>query len=203
MDGPTTAAEQRAWELLASRRPEVVIRSAKATFDALSSCYTIRSFGTDLTISQTERRIAGRIPEGSIPLDLQGDLFRLAVLWYLANAKDIDPTGRLVNIQNIRGGDIFSKGSHILPLDKIAQRYENDMAGFLDRGHSLGGDVLTIADAALRLYPLPRLPVILTLWLADDEFPARADLLLDSTGELQAPTDIIWSLVTMSVLIML
>ena len=203
MAGPTAAGEQKAWELLAALRPEDVIRTARVTFDAASACYTIRSFGMDFSISQNERTIISRDPKSHILLDQQGDFFRVAVLWYLVNAKEMNTTGRLVKPQDISGGDIFTKGSHILPLEKVAQTYGNDKAGFLDWGRALGGEVLTIADASLRIYPLPRIPMTMTLWFADDEFPARADLLLDSTAELQAPTDILWSLAMMSVLIML
>ena len=202
MAGPTAAGEQKAWELLASLRPEDVVRTACVTSDSASANYTIRSFGMGFSVSQKERTITGKTPESCILLDRQGDFFRVAVLWYLVNAKEMNTTGRLVKPQDISGGDIFTKGSHILPLEQVAQTYGNDKAGFLARGLALGGEVLTIADASLRLYPLPRIPVTLTLWLADDEFPARADLLLDSTAELQAPTDILWSLATMSVLVM-
>lgn len=203
MAGPTAGNELKAWEQLATLRTGDVIRTARVAFDAASDCYTLRSFGKDFAISLKERTITSLVPQGTLPLEQQSDFFQYSILWYLVNAKEIDATGRLVNLQNIRGGDIFSKGSHVLPLEKVAHRYGNDKAGFLARGIALGAEVLTIADASLRLYPLPRLPVTLTLWLADDEFPARADLLLDSTGELQAPTDIIWSMATMSVLIML
>jgi hypothetical protein len=202
MAGPTAAGEQKAWDLLASLRPEDVIRTARVTFDAASAGYTIRSFGMDFSVSQKERTITSHVPEGSILLEQPGGFFQYSVLWYLVNVKEVNASGRLVKLHNIRGGDIFSKGSHVMPLESITQAYGNDKAGFLARGLALGGEVLTIADASLRLYPLPRLPVTMTLWLADDEFPARADLLLDSTGELQAPTDIIWFMATMSVLIM-
>jgi len=50
---------------------------------------------------------------------------------------------------------------------------------------------------------MPRIPVILVLWLADDEFQPRADLLLDSTCEIQLPLDIIWSMAMLSVLVMM
>lgn len=202
MARPTAAGEQKAWELLTVLRPGDVIRAARVTFDAASASYTIRSFGMDFSVSQKERTITSPVPESSILLDQQGDFFRVAVLWYLVNAKELSATGRLVKLQNIRGGDIFSKGSHVMPLESITQKYGNDKAGFLARGLALGGELLTLADASLRLYPLPRIPVTMTLWLADDEFPARADLFLDSTGELQAPTDVLWSLSLMSILIM-
>ena len=58
-------------------------------------------------------------------------------------------------------------------------------------------------DASLQLLPLPRIPISLTLWLEDDEFPARVDIMFDSTCELQLPTDIIWSVAMMSALVML
>jgi hypothetical protein len=45
--------------------------------------------------------------------------------------------------------------------------------------------------------------VTVTLWLADEEFPARAGLLLDSICGLQLPTDILWSLARLSCLAML
>jgi len=59
-----------------------------------------------------------------------------------------------------------------------------------------------LADAAVRLHPFPRIPVVVTLWLEDAEFPARADILLDSTCDLQLPTDVLWSIAMMSLLIL-
>jgi len=60
-----------------------------------------------------------------------------------------------------------------------------------------------LAGAAVRLFPLPRVPLTATLWLADEEFPAHAGLLFDSTSGLQLPTDILWSLARLSVLTLL
>jgi len=49
---------------------------------------------------------------------------------------------------------------------------------------------------------MPGFPVVLILWIQDDEFPARADLLLDAICPQQAPIDIIWSISMLSVLAM-
>ena len=203
MAGPTAAGELKAWELLASLKPADIVRTARVSYDAASACYTIRSLGIDHDISLKDRTVTCRAPANWSLFDLQEDFFRFSVLWYLVNAKDMNATGRLVKLQDIRGGGIFVKGSHVLPLEQVAQTYRNDKAGFLERGRAWGGEVLTLADASLRLTPLPRIPFTLTFWTADEEFPARADLLLDSTAELQAPTDILWSLAMMSVLVML
>ena len=45
--------------------------------------------------------------------------------------------------------------------------------------------------------------MILLIWKEDDEFPARADMLFDSTCSEHLPTDIIWATAMISVLVML
>jgi hypothetical protein len=195
--------EDKAWELLALMNPDEVCQSAIVSYDAASQTYHLRAFDMEFTLAVKERMILSADPESGILLQRLAYFFRLSVLWYLVNAKDIACTGRLVKLQNIKGGDIFTKGSHVLPLEPVASKYGRDKAGFIEKGKRIGGVQANLGDAALRFYPLPRIPVILQLWLEDEEFPARADLFFDSTCDMQLPTDIIWSIAMMSVLIML
>jgi len=195
--------EDKAWGLLKAMNPGEICRSAAVTYDAASQSYGIRSFNMDFFLSVREKSITSIEPGSSVLLQRLGYFFSLSVLWYLVNAKDITCTERLVRLQNIKGGEIFTKGSHVLPLEPLASKYGRDKAGFIEKGKSFGGTQVNLGDAALRLYPLPRIPVILALWLEDEEFPARADLFFDSTCDMQLPTDIIWSIAMMSVLIML
>ena len=58
-------------------------------------------------------------------------------------------------------------------------------------------------DASVKIFPFPRVPVVLLIWKHDEEFPARADILFDSTCSEHLPTDIIWSTAIMSILVML
>ncbi len=194
--------EVKAWDDLARLRPENVCRAASVTYDTRSNSYVVRSFGMNFLISLQGRLISSNDPGSDILLGKLGHFFRISVLWYLVKAMQIDCAGRAVKLANIRGGDIFTRGSHVLPLDMLADRYGNDKDGFIRKGTSLGGEIIKQGDASLRLYPLPRIPVFLTLWLEDREFPARADIHFDSTCELHVPTDIIWSIAMMSLLVM-
>lgn len=203
MPGVTDAGENKAWSILETLRPEDVCKNAAVAFDPGSGSYLIKSFGMEFRVSLREKRITSQAKGSDVLLQRLGDFFRLSVLWHLVNAKDVPCSGRLVKLAYVKGGEIFTKGSHILPLERLALKYGRKRDDFLAKGRELGGEVLAMADAAVQLYPLPRVPVVLTLWLADEEFPARADLLLDSTCELQIPTDIIWSVAMMSVLVML
>jgi hypothetical protein len=203
MAATTDAGERKAWELLGALNTDEVCRNAIAHYDAAMQLFTVRSFGQDIIISPKDRTVS--VP-GPVPGGLSGDygeLFPLAVLWYLVLAKDIALTGRLIHMEDLRGGDIFARGTHVLPLEKAAKKYGNDKEGFLEKGLASGGEKVPFADAAIRLSPLPRVPVTVTLWLADEEFPSRASLLFDSTCGLQLPTDILWSLARLSILTLL
>ena len=203
MASTTEAGERRAWELLAALDPDAVCRAAAAAYDSASKRYTVRSFGGDIAVSLADRSVGVVRPTGGEPAAEYAELFPLAVLWYLALAKEIHPTGRLVHPADIPGADIFARGSHVLPLEKLAQRYGNDREGFLRKGLAQGGEAVRLADAAVLLAPFPRVPATVTLWLGDEEFPARASLLFDSTCSLQLPTDILWSLARLTCLSLL
>jgi len=196
--------EDKAWEILASLKPDLVCRAAGVVYDSGRNSYVIKSFGMDFFVSVKDRTIVSDA-EGSAPL-LQrlSYFFRLSILWYLVSVKDIDCTGRLVKLEQIRGGDAFTRGSHVLPLEAIASMYGNDKEKFIQRGIMLGANQSeNSGDVTIQLLPLPRIPVILSLWLEDEEFPARVDLLFDSTCDLQLPTDITWSIAMMTALMML
>ena len=203
MEKTNNPGEDKAWEILATLDPAAVCKTASVTYDAASTNYQVTSFGMAFIVSVQDKKISSTAPGSDVLLGKLGYFFRLSVLWYLVSAKDIACTNRPVKLEHIRGGDIFTRGSHVLPLDSIANKYGRNKAGFIERGRTLGGELLTNGDASIRIAPLPRIPVTLTLWLEDDEFPARLDLLFDSTCDMQLSTDVIWSIAMMSVLVML
>ncbi len=195
--------EDKAWEILSTLNPADVCKAASVKYDAVSANYRVTSFGMEFIVSVRDKKISSTASGSEALLGKLGYFFRLSVLWYLVSAKDIACTGKPVKLEHIRGGDIFTRGSHVLPLDSVANKYGNNREGFIERGRNLGGELITYGDASLRLAPLPRIPVTLTLWLEDEEFPARLNLLFDSTCDLQLSTDVIWSIAMMSVLVML
>jgi hypothetical protein len=202
MSGNNYPGEDKAWDMLSAMDPASVCKAAAVSYDAASSTYCARSFGMDFILDLRTRKISSSASGSGILLGKLGYFFRISVLWYLVSAKDIACTNRPVKLEHIRGGDIFTRGSHVLPLDSLAAVFGKNKRGFIEKGERLGGESMVRGDASLLLRPLPRIPVFLTLWLEDEEFPARVDLLFDSTCELQLPTDILWSIAMMSVLVM-
>ncbi|MFA4827860.1 MAG: DUF3786 domain-containing protein [Thermodesulfovibrionales bacterium] len=200
--------EERAWGILSSLDPLDVCRKAGVSYK--NGAYVLSSFGMGFSVSPREKILKNISPvgidsqrEGEGLLKKYSYFYNLSVLCYLINAKDIPLSGRLIKPSDIKGGSLFFRGAHALPLDKIAEKYGGDKPAFIEKSRSLNGKLLNYGDASVELLPMPHIPATLILWLSDDEFPARVDLLFDSTCEQHLPLDIMWSIAMMSVLVML
>lgn len=199
----TVWGEEKAWETLAGMRPQDVCAGAGAVFDEATRAYTIRSFGTDFRVSLADRSITSGHSRSSLFLERYKDFFRLAVLWYMTSAKDLPASGRLIRPLDVKGGQRFFSGTHVLPLDRVEARFGRDKLGFIERGLQFGAEIAKAGDAALRFYPLPRVPVTMILWLEDEEYPARITLFFDSTVDFQISlSDIVWSVAMLTTLVM-
>jgi hypothetical protein len=198
-----SSGEEKAWHMLAGMDPAEVERNASVRYEKETSCYVIESLGMEFSVFPGDRAIRGSGPEAEAVRKRYAYFLNLSVLCYLVGAKDIGLTGRLLKPENLKGGHHFFRGTHELPLKGLAGKYGAHGEAFLSRARHLGGKAVGFGDASVELYPLPRVPVTLILWFGDEEFPARADLLFDSSVELQAPLDIAWSVAMLSALVML
>lgn len=196
-----TSGEKKAWETLKGLNHIEVCRNADVKYEDRS--YVLKSLGIDFLISPEIREMRANSPKGELILKKLGYFFNHSALCYLINAKNISLTKKLIKPVGLKGGEIFFRGTHVLPLDKLAEKYTNDKTGFIEKGKLLNGSLLGYGDASIELLPMPRIPVTLILWLADDEFPARTELLFDSTCEQHLPIDIIWSIAMMTVMVMM
>lgn len=199
----TLWGEAKAWETLAGLRHKDVCAGAPAVYDERSGAYRIKAFDADFTVVPGARTITSDDPRSGLFLERYKDFFRLSLLWYMTGAKDIPATGRLIRPLDVKGGQRFFSGTHVLPLDRIEERFARDKAAFVEQGLKFGAEIARYGDAAVRLYPLPRVPVTLILWLQDDEYPARAALFFDSTVDFQLSlSDLVWSVAMMTTLVM-
>ncbi|MBI5074726.1 MAG: DUF3786 domain-containing protein [Nitrospirae bacterium] len=197
------SGEDKAWEILAGLLPDDVCRRTGAQYNDRSKIYDLPAFGTLFSVDPQKKIILNLEPEGEIFLTRLRYFFVLSLLWYMVKASDVRPAGMLVKPSGMTGGDIFFRGSHVLPLDSIAKKYAHDRRAFRERGLLHGGRAVEYGDVAIELLPFAHIPVTLILWLADDEWEARADLLFDSTALNHLPIDVLWSVAMMSVLIFL
>lgn len=197
--------EEKAWEQVCGLSRADVSSRTLAVFDEKAGAYLLRSFGIDFQVNPCEMLIACPSERGDLFLNKLRDFFRISVLWYMSHAKDIPPTGRLIRPVDVKGGHRFTTGTHMLPVDVIAGMFSRDKEGFIDKARRYGAEVIDgLGDAGVRFYPLPRVPVTMILWVADEEFPERVDIFFDSTCEFQlALSDIIWAVAMMCCIVMI
>jgi hypothetical protein len=197
--------EEKAWNRLCGLAHADVCTKTGAVFSEKAGAYIIRCFGAEFYVNPRERLISSEQPGGSLFLGKLKDLFRIAVLWYMDSAINIPQTGRLLRPVDVKGGHRFSGGAYVLPLDAISAKYAKDREGFIQKGLKYGAEVLKgHGDACIRLYPLPRVPVTMLLWVEDEEFPATTNLFFDSTCEFQlALSDVVWAVAIMCSMVVL
>ncbi|MFC1650506.1 DUF3786 domain-containing protein [Candidatus Latescibacterota bacterium] len=198
-----STGEEKAWEILCGLDPEDVSGRADCRFDNVNESYSLESFGQTIDVFPKNREITGSSTIGNYLVCELGNLSILSILLYLIRAKEVFPSGHLVKPSDLEGGNIYLKGSHILPLDMLAEKFGNDSAGFIDAGKRLGGSESGYGDFSIQLFPFPRVPVVIAVWSGDEEFSSRCILLFDSTCELQLPLDALWATALLSTKVML
>jgi len=194
MTEPIHTVHPTLWERLLKLDTEDVCRCSGAQFDGAAGSYSIHYLQERYRISPGNRTIALASGPQS-PEDLSIDL-KVILITYLLNAQATPLVGKLVTGQSLKGGKTFFQGAHRFPLEPLIARYGRDAEGFLDRGLSLGAFQERYGDVGLRFVVFPRVPVIMVLWQADEEFPARLSVLFDASIEQHLPLDAIYGLVT-------
>jgi len=196
-------ARDRAWTTLATLDPGDVCRRTGVTVDPGSGKYTCLSLGQRITVDPGARAVTCESEMGRILLERLGDFTQIAIPQYLVHANQEALSGEMVSPTTLTSGQLYFRGSHVLPTAQLAQAYSGDGERFLERAQALGAEMLDYGDAAVKLFPLPYLPVALVLWHGDDEFPARLNVLLDARCEDQVPPDIVWSIAMLTALMFL
>lgn len=190
------AGEAKGWDALAAAEPEVVARRALVEHDPSTGRITVPSLGQTFILDLPERRVGGATPVAEALLGRLGYVARPALVFYPALARAVEPAERLVLPKELAGGDVFLRGSHRLPLDDLAARFQEGADRVAERARLLGGQEAELADAAYRFRPLPRIPVTIAYWSGDDEFEPRASLMFDATAEEHLPIDLLWGVAT-------
>ena len=172
------------WRTLAQRDPKDVAACCGARANADGS-YDLPTPGGRLRLDPSARRFEFEAADGAADAPSLG----LAALVYLARTGAASPSGEWISPCELPSGAAFFRGPHDVPAAAIAERFGRDVDSFRAACERLGGRPLPFGDAAYALDLFPRLPVAVLVWRADDEFPARAAMLVDRRIERSYPLD--------------
>ncbi len=184
------ALDDRLWENLRNSDPDVISHNCSISFDSKERFYKIPVLNEEFAVYSWEEKIA-KLPELDINKgnEVELDLF---LLHYLLGAKDMPLTDKGVSEKELKGGEMFFRGPHALPVENIIKKYSRDPKGFIKAGTDLGATVGDFGDASIKLMAAPKIPITYVLWIEDDEFPASVTILFDPTIQEFLPLDVIY-----------
>jgi len=175
------------WDRLAQVEPREAAARALVAHEADASAFRVPLCGRDYLVFPRERKVEG--PEGAAGFEAT-----LLCVQYLLTARDEPLACEWVTPQQLPYGEFFFRPPHELPTGKLEAAFGSRLEAFRRAGRALRGRVLEMGDAAWEFRALPRVPIAVVLWAADEEFPARARFLFDRRADRQLPIDALWLL---------
>jgi hypothetical protein len=176
------------WQQLAGLDRGQTAKRAKCKYLAECDSFAVLLLNREYLIDPTRKMV--RISTDASPA---GYLEQLCILSYLVNAKDVPLAGKLISVEKLDPGGFFFRGSHRLPVEKLANEFGPHPQSLHKVEQALNAKQLAFGDASIELLVLPRIPLTLIIWGADEEFPARISILLDQSATLQLPLDVLFA----------
>ena len=114
---------------------------------------------------------------------------RILILHYLINADGAPLADSWIAFRELPDGRVYDAAFRRRANLRLAQAFGSDLDGFVAAAESLGGVRLTYGDASFLFPMFPRLRLAAVLYLADEEFPASANVLFDAAASHYLPTE--------------
>ncbi len=169
----------------------------------------------DLDLEQAAERVGGTFSEGRLTLRIFGKPFSIdqkgnmhadihinpwiaaPVLGYVLRCKGVPMTGKWVPMRELQGG----RERNAL----FVQRSEKSLKKIADTYTRLFEDLMTLfngkkvenhyeSDISLVLYPLPKLPLLICYWKAEEPMASDLHLFFDSSADMNADIDIVYGI---------
>jgi hypothetical protein len=185
------------WEQLAELGRAETARRAACRYLPESDSWAILLLNREYRVDPTHRTVAAvGTDSGATPA---GYLEQLCILAYLVGARDLPCAGRLVSVEKLDPGGFFFRGSHRLPVEELTRVFGSDPQLLHRVGGQFDAASRPFGDAAIELCVLPRIPLTLIVWAADEEFSARTSILFDQSATSQLPLDALFAAATLTI----
>lgn len=116
-------------------------------------------------------------------------IFQSLLLYYLITADGTALSGKWVSFADLPDGRIYNAAYQGYSGDEIVKAFGFDLPAFRSACLKYGGSPLEIGSASFVIQALPALPMLVTYWLGDEDFPSSCKILFDSSATHYMPID--------------
>ena len=158
--------------------------AARAAVDYEGDAFLLPFFGTRYEVHWPSAAIQRVSDQGEADI-----ASRIVMLHYLLNADGTPLAAKWIAFRNLPGGMGYDAAFQGRANQRLAHAFGSDLAGFEAAARALGGERLDFGDASFCFRLLPRVWLAVVLYLADEEFPASANVLFDGAASHYLPTE--------------
>lgn len=172
-----SAVFQEARLAFASRIPREMADLSGALYDSREKTIHISYFDTTYLVSHPEGAISSIQDPIELPLEE-----RALMLQYLARAAGEPLSGRWISYAELPNGMLHDQPFRVEAVEPLVDIFGGQPEKLMDATQQLGGWEIKIGDVAAVIPVFPRLHVAVILWIANEEFPARANMVFDASA---------------------
>jgi hypothetical protein len=175
-------ALRKACEELPSRTPQKIAVRAAVTYK--DGTFRVPFFGNPYEVDWPEGTIRRAGSDARVDIAIH-----ILVLHYLLTADGTPLAAQWIAFRNLPGGLGYDGAFQGRANQRLARAFGTRQPAFEAAARSVGGEVLIFGDASFSFRVFPRLWMAAVLHLADDEFPASANVLFDGAASHYLPTE--------------
>ncbi len=174
---------------LAERGVEDIVMVPFCRYNKEEGCYEVMAWNSRFAV-YPQKELIKALDGAAEP----HDYFYVFLVNYLLSPKKAVPTSNWISEKDLVGGTTFFRGPHAIPTDLITQAFGDDLQALRFKCESLKGIPLDMADCSFSFHILGSINVALLYWVGDEDFPAQAKLLIDSSVADTLRLDVVFGL---------
>jgi hypothetical protein len=187
---PALAVEtERLRQLLRQQPPDLLALRSGAVYSARDeggATLTLELWGAPVVLDFPALIARGGSATGpALPLPLQA-LF----MYHLTTSDGLAPVGEWVSFADLPGGRMYAQAFQGYSGSLLTRAFGEDGNAFRRACTAAGGRLVELGDAAFAFAGLPRVPLLVTYWQGEEEFPSTSKILFDPTATHHLPIDV-------------
>ena len=145
----------------------------------------LRVLDKDCIIDFGERTISYvRSDQGPV----RGDL-RILIQHYLEGSGNAQLANKLVTFREFEGGALYYSAFKGRTIDYLVHTFGKKTEVLKHIGDAIRAEPMHMGDVSFKTYFFPKMPVVVVIWLGDEEVPTSANVLFDENAGKILPTE--------------